>query len=79
MHCLLSVQDGVKLEMYFAGGRLTSSAQGQPVSRVDWRALKRLMKASPKVRAVVLEDGLFRHCFEKTGALLLFVLACGLF
>ena len=69
LRSLLSAQDGVQLEEYFAGGRLTMFLQGKPIPEVDRGAILRLLKASRKVRSVVLEDTLFRHCFEKTGAL----------
>ena len=76
LYCFSSAQDGDKLEMYFARGRVTSCLAGRDVLDVDSKAIVRLLKASGKVRGVLLDDELFRHCIERTGARAIAVCPC---
>ena len=78
--CVSCAQDARQLAEYFAMGRVTTQLGGRPAPPVvDEQAIRRLVRASAKVRAVILHDVWFRNALIDTGAPSLLVFAGELF
>ena len=80
VYCVSAAQDGRVMAEYFATGRVTTHLGGHAAPpEVDEKAVRRLVKASAKVRSAILHDKYYRNALLATGAPSLLVLAGELF